>query len=76
MAHRLSDLGKLIVKKNPNGGVYFAKESFPMGTTPEHLKGYTAKFADAARACASDTKGLRGMDHVRAMRGCISGKLK
>lgn len=76
MAHRLGDLNKLIVKRNPNGGVYFAKESFPVGVTPEHLKTYTTKFADAARSCASDTKGMTGMEHVRALRSCIGQKLK
>ncbi|MFA5053042.1 MAG: hypothetical protein WC565_03220 [Parcubacteria group bacterium] len=76
MAHRLADLGKLIVKRNPNGGVYFAKESFPEGVTPEHLKPYTERFTAAARECATATKGMpAGMEHPKALRACIGQKL-
>jgi hypothetical protein len=76
VSHRLEDWGKLILKKNPNGGITIAKQSFPKGVTPEHLRSYTPKFTEAARACAADTKGMSGMEHIGAMRACIGQKLK
>ena len=78
VSHKLSDLGKLIIKKNPNGGgVYIAKPSFPQGITPEHLKPYNERFTAAARECASATKGMaKGIEHPQAIRACIGQKLK
>lgn len=49
--------------------------SFPKGSIPPHLRGRTEQFAAAARACAAETRGLRGSALVKARNACISKRL-
>jgi len=79
-APRLSEIGKIIVKKNPWGGgnaYYFARRSFPPGATPAHLVSYTEKFTAAARSCKAAITGLpKGREKVEALRGCIGNAMR
>jgi hypothetical protein len=72
----LSEMNRAIVKKNPwKGGVYIARQSYPKGATPAHLKAYTERFTAAARECKSAVSGAKGRDKVEALRACIGAKL-
>ncbi len=74
-APTLAEMGKVIVKKAPrSGGVYFARRSFPPGTTPKHLEGYASTLGGDARACATATSGMKGNARVVAMNGCVAAK--
>lgn len=73
----LTEWQNLQIRERPREqGVYVAKQSFPNGVTPEHLKKFTDDFGNAAKGCASDTKELEGNERVDAMNACIAGKLK
>jgi len=77
VAHSVSDIGNLIVKSGPwKKPFYLAKRSFPPGVTPKHLEGYATAFGTAARDCKGIVSGLKGREHVQALRGCIGQKLR
>ena len=65
----------MIFKMRPRkGGVYIARRSFPAGVTPKHLEGYASTMGADARACASQTVGMKGNARVEAMNGCLAAK--
>lgn len=73
----LDDWQNLQIRARPRKqGVYVAKQSFPDGITPDHLKGYTDDFSDASKECARETSELEGNARVKAMNGCVAQKLK
>ena len=81
VSHKLTDLGKLIVKNAPAGmsnkAIVIALQSFPKGVVPEHLKGYTSNFTAAAKECASTVRGMpAGAQKIQAMRACVGAKLR
>ncbi len=80
MAVTLSEANNAIIKKAPAWSkklVYMAKRSFPKGTIPAHLEGYTRDFAAAAPGCAQSVKGMpTGPEKVQAMNGCMAQKLR
>jgi len=76
-AHTIGDLNSLIVKKGPwRNPYYFSKRAFAPGVTPKHLESHAAAFATAARDCKGTVSGLKGKEHVEALRACIGQKLK
>jgi hypothetical protein len=74
----LQSLGQLQIRMRPRKmGIYVAKQSFPDGVIPAHLKAYTEKFGASARSCASEiSRDVKGNDRVWALNACIAGKMK
>jgi hypothetical protein len=78
-APKLSDAGRVIVKKSPAGSkkmFYFAKQSYPNGVTPPQLKGNTEKMKTVAPACAQQVRGMpSGPEKIAAFRACVGERM-
>ncbi len=75
-AHTLSDLSKIVVRRNNRTGQYsLARKEYPEGAIPQHLAVYSSKFASAASECRGSINSTRGTEHVAAMKKCMNRRL-
>jgi hypothetical protein len=78
-APKLSDAGKVIIKKAPAGSnkfVYLARQSYKSGVTPPQLKANTEKMKQVAPACAQQVRGMpSGPEKIAAFRACVGERM-
>lgn len=73
---RILGIDDVVVKRNMYSGMhYLARREYPENVIPPHLKVYANKFANTAKECSKSVHGLRGKEHVEAMRKCMGSKL-